>query len=220
MAGLRWQGKLDTPAVMFRRALPLLVGVAMLITACPASESSSPSGGVAAPSVPAATATATASAPTPTPSPATVTGEGEGCESNQDCGPNAYCREPQCMLQGAMCTAKVGCTESGGPVCGCDDKSYPTACAAQKAGASVSHAGRCGSGSCGGRGGGSCGPNQYCRFSSSSCDRADRSGTCTDYPETCGPAFEPVVSCRGQRFDNVCEAHKAGAARLAPARDN
>lgn len=65
--------------------------------------------------------------------------------------------------------------------------------------------------------GGDCGLEQYCRFSSPTCDRADRSGKCIDYPKTCGSDDAPVVSCAGQRFANVCEALKAKVSRLAPA---
>lgn len=120
------------------------------------------------------------------------------------CGPQEYCRKARCSSRKGksqgVCAPKAGCTETGGPVCGCDHKTYPTACAAQTAGESVKYAQECGPRSCGGRMAGDCGLEQYCRFSSPTCDRADRSGKCIDYPKTCGSDDAPVVSCAGQRF--------------------
>ena len=81
------------------------------------------------------------------------------------------------------------CGEIFSPVCGCDDRTYENACAANRAGVSVASEGECGGGGgndvCGGLLGQSCGADEFCNFPLDAiCGFADATGICEVLPKS------------------------------------
>jgi len=67
------------------------------------------------------------------------------CQSNDDCGDAQYCAAARGMCDGpGTCVDRPkACTRERSPVCGCDGKTYATACLAATAGVRVASAGEC-----------------------------------------------------------------------------
>ncbi|MEZ4432601.1 MAG: Kazal-type serine protease inhibitor domain-containing protein [bacterium] len=61
---------------------------------------------------------------------------GVDCDDNGDCAPGDFCRPPDGLCRiGGVCTARPDdCFLVLDPVCGCDDRTYDNACAAEAAG--------------------------------------------------------------------------------------
>jgi hypothetical protein len=64
------------------------------------------------------------------------------------CGENLFCDFPPEAHCGAAdqtgtCQPTPGCRMENAPVCGCDDRTYPSACIAHAAGISVARDGAC-----------------------------------------------------------------------------
>jgi hypothetical protein len=114
-------------------------------------------------------------------------------------------------------TMGFGCSDIYAPVCGCDGKTYPTACDAQMAGVSVAAQGECATGSgttCGGITGAQCPDGQYCDFpTGTNCGSGDQTGTCKTTmvvcPEVTGTPLV-VCACDGRQYSNACLAQQAG----------
>jgi hypothetical protein len=72
---------------------------------------------------------------------------GADCILDADCDANEYCATPEGVCGGiGTCTGRainVFCMTLVRPVCGCDGVTYPNACYAQKAGASLLSDGAC-----------------------------------------------------------------------------
>jgi hypothetical protein len=90
---------------------------------------------------------------------------------------------------------------------------YASECEAARAGQSIAHTGRCGSGeaaSCAGFVGAVCPAGTTCTFPAGVCLVTDASGVCVKVPETCPADGDPVCACNGVTYANECAALLAG----------
>lgn len=67
------------------------------------------------------------------------------CQDDSDCDKGSCCLYPegQCAPPGACATRDVACLAIVDPVCGCDGKTYSSACVARQMGVSLLHRGEC-----------------------------------------------------------------------------
>lgn len=67
---------------------------------------------------------------------------GEACSSNTDCADFEFCEMNECTSSNGFCAPRM-CLPMGGPVCGCDGKTYATNCERKRAGVSGFVPGTC-----------------------------------------------------------------------------
>ncbi|HKP60340.1 MAG TPA: Kazal-type serine protease inhibitor domain-containing protein [Polyangiales bacterium] len=150
-------------------------------------------------------------------------GGGEKCGAKgETCATGSYCKLPEntCgKLEIGACAPKPSaCTLEYAPVCGCDGKTYGTACGAASEGMNVASKGECApsSGVCGVRGAAECSGKQYCMFTlDAQCGAADQPGKCAPKPDACDAILAEVCGCDGKTYGNDCEAAMSGGTSVA-----
>jgi hypothetical protein len=149
-----------------------------------------------------------------------IAGRRCGGITGQKCSVDEYCDIGigQCKVAdaGGICKKRPDVcpmTLVYAPVCGCDGKTYSSACEAARAGVPVDHNGRCiviEGKRCGGLTGGVCPRGEYCQLPTGACNTADMPGVCQAMPQVCLDVVIPVCGCDRQTYNNACQAAAVG----------
>jgi hypothetical protein len=132
------------------------------------------------------------------------------CRSNGDCTPSEYCvnKLGDCAGPG-VCQTRDGCDRRWDPVCGCDGATYASECWAYSNDGRVASHGVCPPRTvykaC--RSASDCAEAEFCHSPDGRCREA---GVCETRAEVCPTYIDYVCGCDGKRYNNACEAYRAG----------
>jgi hypothetical protein len=150
------------------------------------------------------------------------------------CGVTEFCNaEPDVDCgtkgKGGVCEARPeSCVPTDSAVCGCDGRSYRSACAAHAEGTSIKSTGRCpdggplpgGGGPCGGPNAVECPAGQFCNYDTTAGGQGcplktpNASGVCHTMPTVCPSEYVPLCGCDQRSYGTLCNAHQNGQATL------
>lgn len=149
--------------------------------------------------------------------------EVRSCPLAQPCGPGVaaacpethYCAHGlgECLKPGAdgVCRAReADCADDGQVVCGCDGRTWASACEAARKGTSVAALGPCEERRCRGIAGLLCPASLFCELPIGFCRVADAMGTCAAPGGDCPLIYQPVCGCDGATWVSPCRARAAG----------
>jgi hypothetical protein len=143
------------------------------------------------------------------------------------CGPNEFCHYTRSNVCGAVeepgvCWPRpTTCPPTERLACGCDGKTYVSACRTNRDGVSSAYAGPCIP--CDRQSGEACGtvmsagePDPtYCRYDDEDrCGDSGSQGVCAPRPRACPTIDAPVCGCDRRDYRSGCEAHRAGVGVL------
>ena len=141
-----------------------------------------------------------------------------------DCRVVGSCVEGYCAFEcRARAAAGPACLVVGdAPVCGCDDQTYDSACAAGQADVQVKRAGACEAGCTSDA---DCAQGELCELPTGACPALggpgdqpafvpiEARGECQSIPSACIADGTSVCGCDGKTYPSDCERRKAGVAR-------
>ena len=125
-----------------------------------------------------------------------------GCEVNEDCDPDQFCALANSCLNPGSCRPRpMSCQMLPvEPVCGCDNVTYETECAAFEAGVRVSASAPC-----------ECTSNSDCAMDEfCSATVCDGPGFCESRNVACPPEGGSATGCDGVVYPSACDANRAG----------
>ena len=156
------------------------------------------------------------------------------CDVPDDCPSGTQCEPAAGACAGPKTCRPLVASCDGGPVCGCDGKTWPSWCAARDAGVGVDYGGSC-TIPCSGTG--DCPPGTFCELPPGQCGAPDSAGTCAPVPRdrvcdrmvntaalpVLDPFFQtapedvPVCGCNGVTYRNDCMRRLAHVSKAADA---